>query len=324
MAYTNKDIIKQTLDEISKEAHWKERYAGYAKDLLKNVDHYKEMSRKVNVRFPLSAYTTITKLKKSKYECEYDIRYLGYSIGSLFIGQDSRRFKHNGYEDLIKKYSSIPRLQEVEDWGGTRMSDFRKFLSHINMEEANTFSPEHKCENLLLREFHKGDSKNKSLKNIQPITFGGKFVQLTTILKASKKDEVSYSKIGGGIDILARARHNDNKVYLTVFELKDQNKSSEPMSVVIQQALSYAVFVAQLLDSPSGSDWLKIFGFNGRHPKVIDVVGLIPKGKETIIEEEYDVGNYKLRTHSLYYDKDALLSRKQFSFSGSFSQQLLQ
>ena len=203
------------------------------------------------------------------------------------------------------------------------MKRFRSFLSHIDVKYAEIHSPEHKCENLLLREFHQTDSKKKSLINIQPITFGGEFVQLTTNLSASKKGVVSYSKKGGGIDIMARSRHKDNKVYLSIFELKDENKSDEPMSDVIQQALSYAVFIAKLLDSKGGSDWMKIFGYKKRKcPNVIDVVGLIPKGKETIIEEEYQVGSFALRTHTLYFDKDALFSGEKFEFSGSFKELL--
>lgn len=122
---------------------------------------------------------------------------------------------------------------------------------------------------------------------------------------------------------MARSRHKDNTVYLGVFELKDQNKPEEPMSDVIQQALSYAVFIAKLLDSKGGSDWMKIFGYKEQCPHTIDVVGLIPKGEETIIEEEYQVGSFTLRTYTLYFDKDALFSRVKFEFSGSFKDRLM-
>ena len=223
---------------------------------------------------------------------------------------------------MVKRYPDIPKLQDEEEWNSLNMKRFRSFLSHIDIAGAETHSPEHKCENLLLREFHQTDSKKKSLLNIQPITFGGEFMQLTTNLSASKKGVVSFSKKGGGIDIMARSRHQDNKVYLGVFELKDQNKSNEPMSDVIQQALSYAVFIAKLLDSKGGPDWMKIFGFKKQCPHIIDVVGFIPKGEETIIEEEYKVGSYILRTHTLYFDKDALFSRERFEFSGSFKELL--
>lgn len=317
---TNSEIIEKTLSEISKDSDWEKRYTKYAKDILKHTDQHKIVTKSAKVKFPLSKYTSISKYKGKKIET--DIRYLGQSVGSLIIKSDgSRIFRKNinGYNDLAKRYPDIPKLEQIEDWSSHKMGRFRSFLSHIDVEKAKTHSPEHKCENLLLREFHETKSKNKSLINIQPITFGGEYVQLTTNLKASEKGEVSYSKKGGGIDIMARVRHTDNKVYIAVLELKDENKTDEPMSVVIQQALSYAVFIAKLLDSDAGPDWMKIFGYKKQCPHIIDVVGIIPEGKETIIEEEYEVGSFKLRTHTLYFDKEALLSRKKFEFSGSFT-----
>ncbi len=299
---TNKEIIEKTLIEISKDSDWETRYANYAKDILKHESYHKEMNNKAKVKFPLSKYTSITKYRGKKVET--DIRYLGQSIGSFFFEPDSKPYfkkSKSGYNDLVKRYPDIPKLQDKEEWNSRNMKRFRSFLSHIDVKYAEIHSPEHKCENLLLREFHQTDSKKKSLINIQPITFGGEFVQLTTNLSASKKGVVSYSKRGGGIDIMARSRHKDNKVYLSIFELKDENKSDEPMSDVIQQALSYA-----------------------KCPNVIDVVGLIPKGEETIIEEEYQVGSFALRTHTLYFDKDALYSREKVEFSGSFKELLMQ
>lgn len=324
---TNKEIIEKILIEISKDSDWETRYANYAKDILKHEAYHKELINKVKVKFPLSKYTCISMYKGKKVVT--DIRYLGQSIGSLIIKPDGSRFQKSkskknkgGYDDLVKRYPNIPKLQDEEEWNGRNMNRFRSFLSHIDVADAEIHSPEHKCENLLLREFHQTDSKKKSLLHIQPITFGGEFVQLTTNLSASKKGVVSFSRKGGGIDIMARSRHKDNSVYLGVFELKDQNKSDEPMSVVIQQALSYAVFIAKLLDSKGGSDWMKIFGFK-KIPHIIDVVGLIPKGEETIIEKKFQVGSFTLQTLTLYFDKDALFKREKFDFSGSFKDLLM-
>lgn len=315
----NKEIIENTLCAISEDSNWEIRYAKYAKDILKHADVHKIITKSVKVKFPFSKYTCISKFKGKKIET--DIRYLGQSIGSLIVDSDGSKVfmkSKSGYNDLVKRYPNIPKLGEQECWDSSTMSRFRSFLSHIDVKDAKTHSPEHKCENLLLREFHETKSGKKSLINIQPITFGGEYVQLTTILGASKEGKVSFSKKGGGIDIMARVRNKDNKVYIAVFELKDENKKDEPMSVVIQQALSYAVFIAILLDSNAGSDWMRIFGYKKQCPKIIDVVGLIPKGEETIIDEEYKVGSFTLKTHTLYFDKDALYSRNQFDFSGSF------
>lgn len=195
---TNEEIIKITLSEISRDSDWETRYAKYAKDILKYEAYHKELTQKAKVKFPLSKYTSITKFRGKKVET--DIRYLGQSIGSLIIMPDGSRFfkkSTSGYNDLVKRYPNIPKLQPCELWNGSNMNRFRSFLSQIDVADAETHSPEHKCENLLLREFHQTDSKKKSLINIQPITFGGEYVQLTTNLSASKKGIVSFSKKGG-------------------------------------------------------------------------------------------------------------------------------
>ncbi len=322
---TNEEIITATLEELAKEPDWQIRYAKYADDILKNQDHYIKMSHKANISFPLSAYTTITKMKSSG--CEYDIRYLGESIGTLSIKQDGeRKFKYSkGYTDLQQKrgYDNLPNLDDEEKWDSDNMTLCRSILKSTNVHEAKTHSPEHKCENLLLREFSKNKSEEKSLLHIQPVKFGGKFVQFTTNLSASHKNEVSYSKKGGGIDILARAGVGANS-HLCVFELKDENHKSESMEVVLQQALSYAVFLAQLLDNTNSKNWWKVLGYKGdTEPKhVIDVVGLMPKGTESRCKEEYQVGTFTLRMRTMYFDKDALYKQEKFEFSGSFINEL--
>ena len=317
----NEELIEKTLNEISKDSSWEERYEEYADAILKHEKIHSILNKRVSVKFPLSKYTSISKLKQGKVEM--DIRFLGQSIGTLFLDKSENIPKFKKNKNLANIDTGIPKLESEENWSGKNMKKLRSFLHIIEVKDANTHSSEHKCENLLLREFSKRESKGKSLVNIQPITFDREFFQLTTNLKASRKGEVSYSKNGGGIDIMARVRHKDNKVYIAVFELKDQNNTQEPMSDVIQQALSYAVFIAKLLDSKAGAKWMRIFGYKGQCPKVIDVVGIIPKGKETFVEGEYKVGNYTLQTHTLYFDKEKLFSNEKSDFSGTFTDLLL-
>lgn len=319
---TNQEIIDSTIRELATEKDWQDRYAKYANGILKHQDHYKRMSHKANVSFPLSAYTTISKLKSGS--CIYDIRYLGQSIGTLTINKEGNRsFTYSkGYTDLKKNRGifNLPELEKEEQWDSSNMTKCRSILKHICVSDAKTHSPEHKCENLLLREFSKKKSDNKSLLYIQPVKFGGKFVQLTTTLNASNhKSGPKYSKFGGGIDILAHVGNGANS-HLCVFELKDENQKSEPMEVVLQQALSYAVFLAKLLDDERSNNWWKVLGYKNEKNvnKVIDVVGLMPKGTEIDCEEEYYVGSFTLRLRTLYFDKEALFERDTIEFSGSF------
>lgn len=324
---TNQEIIDSTIKELDTEKDWQVRYAKYADGILKHQDHYISMSHKANVSFPLSAYTTIDKMNRES--CKYDIRYLGQSIGTLTIKQSGERtfaVSQTGYTDLIQKrgISELPKLEKKEKWDGSNMTKCRSILKHICVSDAKTHSPEHKCENLLLREFSKTKSDEKSLLHIQPVKFGGKFVQITTPLNASNhKNGPKYSQTGGGIDILARVGVGANS-HLCVIELKDENRTSEPMEVVLQQALSYAVFLAQLLDDERSEQWWKVLGYKDEKKvnKVIDVVGLMPKGTEIDYKEDYKVGSFTLRMRTLYFDKKALFEREPFEFSGSFCKEI--
>lgn len=324
---TNQEIIDSTIKELETEKDWQVRYAEYADGILKHQDHYKQMSHKANVSFPLSAYTTISKMNSGS--CKYDIRFLGQSIGALTIKRNGERIfavSEEGYTDLKEKrgITDLPILDKEEQWDSSKMIKCRSILKHICISEAKTHSPEHKCENLLLREFSKSKSDEKSLLHIQPVKFGGKYMQLTTPLNASNhKNGPKYSKIGGGIDILARVGVGANS-HLCVVELKDENRKSEPMEVVLQQALSYAVFLAKLLDDERSENWWKVLGYQDAKKvnKVIDVVGLMPKGTVSDYEEEYKVGSFTLRLRTLYFDKEALFERDTFEFSGSFCKEI--
>lgn len=319
---TNKEIIELTENELLKE-NWYIRYAKYADDILKHWKQYEEMSHKARVAFPLSAYTSISKMTQSGFD--YDIRYIGQSIGTLSIKSDCKRYFNcsKGYIDLQKKrgLEKLPKLGVDQDWDSKEMIECRSILCSNNIYDAEIHSPEHKCENLLLREFSKSESKQKSLLYIQPVKFGGKFVQLTTPLMASRENEVSYSRKGGGIDILARVGLGRSS-HLSVIELKDENYGSEPVEVVLQQALSYAVFLAKLLDEESTKIWWSVLGYKKEPNHIIDVVSLMPKGEEHNIEEDYPVGSFTLRLRTLYFDKEALFNQEKFEFSGSYIKEL--
>lgn len=101
---------------------------------------------------------------------------------------------------------------------------------------------------------------------------------MCTPLKASNIKKIAYSgKNGGGIDILSRVGVG-KATKLCVMEVKDENKKSEPPAKVIQQGLSYATFIRELLRSESGNAWWKIFGFNGKLPDHLElyVVCVLP------------------------------------------------
>ena len=209
---------------------------------------------------------------------------------------------------------------EGEDWYSKEAREFRAFYVKQNSTNLiNIKSEEHRIESFLLQKFSKSKSEGKKLCNIQPVRLGGKFFQLTTPLSASNHiPSLSLTKdkkgaTGGGIDILARVKHNHFGFRFAVIELKDDNNDSECQEQVMYQALIYATFLAKLFKSESGKKWYNILRpLNSKETDVpeklmIDVVTLMPLGnsKEGELEPiEIPELNVTLYPYTLYYTKD--------------------
>ena len=150
---------------------------------------------------------------------------------------------------------------------------FGKNPDRIDNEKNNE---EHRIENILLKEFSKTNRNEKILLGIQPVVMlniKGLYYQMCTPISASKQP-IKYSRqYGGGIDILARINRK-----LSIIEVKDENKGSEPPRKVINQAIAYATFIAQLLRSDSGENWWNIFGFKNSPPKslTLNIIAAMP------------------------------------------------
>ena len=104
------------------------------------------------------------------------------------------------------------------------------------------------------------------INNLVPIKIFNKVrFALNTPIGASK-DIKGCKTGGGGIDIFARYGRN-----LTIIEVKDKNESIEPPQKAMNQAISYAVFIRELLRAEQKRDntWWKLFGYTRELPKIL-------------------------------------------------------
>lgn len=342
------EIVQKTLSLLEDKEYkcWENIYEKYAKKILKNIDKYEKVGKTYRLNQPLSVYSSIGRVMEG---ISFDIRFAGQSVGNIVL--KSNKLTLN-VTDKQAKYAkdnfgfTESKPLEYVDWRSKEAEQFRRFYyTQKSVYGCNVKSEEHRIENMLLIEFDKGSSKDKLLCYIQPIKLGGGFFQLTTPLKGSthvpeismREKEKSYiGATGGGIDILARVGKN-SKFKITVFELKDENTKGEPQSVVMQQALIYATFVAKLLRSEvndlsepynNGILWWSILreNYNNRInlPKHLDinVVTLMPyeanvsNENEDLCEIPIESLNTTLHLYSMYYERDDKGNPK--SFSGSF------
>ncbi|MDX1828239.1 MAG: hypothetical protein R3342_01715 [Lutibacter sp.] len=321
----------QTQKEVSKKLNdnkeWVNRFNRYANFITLNTQNHINGRRKFNIQWPFHLYSKISDLK-NKYTLHYDLRFKGQSVATLTVKNDTVTISTKDKEEKNKQWFNIELSLKNVLWKGITASEYRKAFKESTYKRGK--SPEHALESSLLSEFRQQKKRLKSLYNIQPVLLANSFFQMPTPLTASKK-EIKYARKGGGIDILARVKHEDYQVRLCVMELKDEYNPSEPPEKVMSQAIAYATFIAHLLRSKSGKNWYNIFGFSGDVPEtlIIDTSIVMPypkNGKVKHIKQEkikiFD--NTHIELYDLYFkDNTATEEGNNYKFIGSLKDVML-
>lgn len=288
---------------------WISRYAAYADLMLANAAFIKSCKKRFRVFPPLYSYISTTYAKGAKSTLKLDLRYRGQTVAVLNVDEKAMTLSTKGYEVNNRDHFGCPIILDNESWSSSQATAFRKHFRDWKNTRLQTNNAkrneEHNVQDLLLSEFIKRSSVNKQLLGIQPVTICGGRYGIPTPLKASKHGDLEYAaQYGGGIDVFARTGRGA-ATYLTVIEVKDENKSSEPPKAALEQAIKYAVFIRELLRSPSGDNWYSIFGFSGPVPKqlTLRVVCAMPDTNPdtSFAKQTYPIGNDLIECHYLYF-----------------------
>jgi hypothetical protein len=311
------NIIKEAQELLLDNSEWKNRYKGYADNLLENIDVIKSNRRRFNEFPPLYFYISTTSANNAKTKLLLDVRYRGQSVATLKANKNSITISTKRQDDKnLRDFNCKIKLHDIP-WQETQVSEFRKFFKNRansrNDNDKNKKNEEHNVENLLLSEFSKRISNNKQITGIQPVKICGNRFGMPTPISASDHKALRYgNQYGGGIDIFARSGRG-LATYLTVIEVKDENNSKEPPEDALKQSIQYAVFIRELLRSDYGEKWYKIFGFNGAIPKnlTIRAVCAMPNDNsdQSFAKQTYLIGVDKIECHYIYFKYD----RKQLS-----------
>lgn len=291
---------------------WETRYKNYSAAILFNEETINSNMKRFNEFSPLRFYITTTGATNVANTLTLDIRYRGQSVANLNVNKDNIIITTKDKSaNNLRDFDCAIELNDV-DWNSPEARSFRSFFK--NREDSrnkinNKGNEEHNVENLLLGELGKKDSSDKAILNIQPVTIVRARFAMPTPISASKHNKaLKYSGgYGGSIDVLARMKRGPHSV-LTVIEVKDENKSSEPPKYALKQAIQYAVFVRELLRSKSGADWYKIFGIgkelNDRLK--IRVACAMPDDKPdvTFAGNEYYIEEDIIECHYIYFKYD--------------------
>ncbi|MCR4849539.1 MAG: hypothetical protein K5920_11915 [Bacteroidales bacterium] len=301
---------------------WQDRFAEYLEKTEKHIEAIKERRKKFHKWANLNVYYTIGRAKSNSHF--FDLRYQGQSVGQISVSEegnvllhiDETQYKNNcnqnyliGYPKDICRPTNRQKGNETGEGYPWRTSvEAKAFRKYFGTNPGKEGHPEHKYENLLLNEMSLKDGKEKSFKNIQPITIKKDlYFQMPTPLTASG-NTIKYSEGHGGIDILAR-RKEGNESTLTVFELKDEYENPEK---VICQAIAYATFVVELCETKACKDFKKLCGLQKQELEKIYVSILMPD-PDGVSEPKFKNkvltvpgSKIKLVLHYTFFDKDTV------------------
>ena len=320
----NKKVIETTLQLLANNSEWEKRYAGYIENLVK------KQAKGFRAPEGLSVYSSVSRHKGGTF----DLRFDGQSVG--IISSKPNKVKLYPQEKANETYFGFHLKDTGFEWANSdEAKKFRKFFRDKAKEsdDIKLKSPEHRVENRLLKEFAKRTrAEEKALTGIQPIKLNGCFFQLPTPIKASDHKPKYAKQYGGGIDILSRVKRLNGVSRLCVMEVKDENKEGESQAMAMEQALTYATFIAKLLRSKSGQKWWDFFmGRDSTSSPVpvildIDVVSIMPSEPKTeeFVDEVISIPdvNVNFHCHSLYYDDNEFKNGK-FVFSGTYPELLM-
>ena len=278
---------------------WIDRYKGYIEKLEEVQGTVIESQSRFDLPNPLKLYLPLSSVMKcSNGEVTYDLRYQGQSASTLTV--DTKKTKESK-EDVSLQINKNSHFLSSENCQYKDYADSEKPLNWHTDDGAKAFRKtfqceafqsedfkkhEHRLESYLLSNYSQKSSGGKEVLRIQPIGMcgtGAKF-QMPTPFKASTLhdpriviDQSLYAgHYGGGIDILAKTG-SGRGTYLTIIELKDENRVNESPQDAIRQAIAYTVFARELLrcEAAGNIGWWNFFGFHGAIPEKLKLRAVI-------------------------------------------------
>jgi hypothetical protein len=264
----------------------------------------------------LRTYVSVSK-SKSNLRAIYSLRFFGQEVAQLKVKNKKVILKLKGHEKKNNVWFDVKTEDGEYAWRGREAKEFRSCFNELAREKKGfpkVKSPEHRVEAKFIVEMRKGSGKfGVPGLEIQPVLIAKKFpLQIPLPISANTGRPKPRN---GHIDILARRKAKDNKVRLSVWELKKENEYKHAAA----QAYIYAYTLLLILrESKSKNEWYKLFGFKSAIPKslTIEAVVAITIGKsQKFLEEKEELeknrkfpfvfGNDRIDLYVAYYYEKA-------------------
>lgn len=300
---------------------WREENIDFEKSLEKWVTTFNsggELAALAKREFhqwgPLRTYISVS-TSRSSSKAIFSLRFYGQEVAQLTVKDKTVMLELKGHERKNDKWFGVKTKDGIYDWRGKEAGKFRAYFKELAQTEKGfprVDTPEHRIATKFTKEMRKGYGKFGIMElQIQPVLIADKFpFQVPLPISASSGEP---KKGNGHIDILARRMSEDNKVRLSVFELKRPGEYKYAAS----QAYIYAYTLLHVLrESRSNTEWYRLFGFESSIPKglVIEAVVAITKDQNNkFMKEEAELkrnepfvfGNDRIELCVAYYNEKA-------------------
>ena len=270
-------------DELRRDKKWISQYSSYANNMIRNESDFIKARKSYREFSPLHSYLTIGKVDKDQKK--FDLRYLGQSVGTIVVKDGIAKLNVSKEQaDSSKKYFGY-ELGSIGGVDWSRDEKATKFRRFFRTEiKGLPRQKEHMYESALFSEIGKKNSINKTLKNIQTVDFANSRIHMKTAVRGSDSGNgaMKLSGTGGEIDLFCRRsiKAGRGESRLVVIEIKDTNEKSESFDKAMKQAITYAVFIRELIYSKGGGDWMRLWGMQNQKKQgfTIDCVVAMPQG----------------------------------------------
>ncbi len=259
---------------------------------------------------PLKTYISVSK-SSSAFQAKYSMRFYGQEVANLIVKNKNVLLRLRGHARKNERWFRIGTKDGDYPWRSEVAKDFRaNFKKFANKQKGfpKVKSPEHRVETKFISEMCKGAGKfSIPGLQIQPVMIADKFpLQVPVPISAN----TGKPKAGNGyIDILARRKAEDNKVRLSVWELK---KPEEYKHAAFQAYIYAYTLLCILRQSDSKKEWYSLFGFRSEIPSSLTieaVVAITKDQSEKFLKERnwlinsvpFDVKNDRIKLYVAYY-----------------------
>jgi hypothetical protein len=322
MCNDSESITKKVKDQWDNHKNIKERLNGWLDACKEGKGKIRKSKKQFHQWYPLRVYVSVGKAKSNT--AVFSLRFFGQEVAELVVTDTvtlKLNVKHIKNKNNNCYFKDFPLTENSYPWNGKEAKMFRQFFKDFaanSRGKPNVRIEEHRIESKFIEEMLKGGGKfgGCGLK-IQPITLGDCPLQFPVPFSANTGEPVDKT---GHIDILARRKGKDNKVKLSVWELKKPKAYGKAAA----QAYIYALQLLYILRSERGNEWYELFGFNRPVPKSLEieaVVAIDRKHKDKFDKEKANLGKNSLingdniKLCAAYYEEIAggiILSKDSF------------